>query len=308
MTSFNRYRAFFYTKGVHNKGFDESKENTPLIEARIRETFRSSIVDKADNYVLAVERFEVGLNGIQFYEAGRFLAADGFTAPERIEITNLVGVIQETNNITFGSFSLPETIIKLNELMQTGGVESQGVAWSVDSEGFVRAKFNVVWLANNRLSLTNCPLMNQILGIETDTQDALQAAGATEIKSPFPRWDTGDNLGHLRLTSNLPVVSDSIGQSKSNILTDLSFLEGIGASYSYNAAAPEFVNPGVTYTQRQKVVYNPSERRYVNLRSSAPIDDIDITCEYVRQDGTSAIVELPKGSSFSVKLGFFSRT
>jgi hypothetical protein len=309
MTSFNKYRAFFFTKEVSNKGFDEAKENTPLKEARIRETFRSSIVDKADNYVLAVERFEIGLNGIQFYEAGRVLTQDGFTAPERIEITDLATppVILETNNITFGTYSLPETIIELNKLMQLGGVGSMGLAWSVDSEGFVRAKFNAVWLNTYRLSLTNCPLMNQILGVETTGQTALQGAGATEIKSLTPRWDMGDNLGHLRLTSNLPVVSDSVGQSKSNILTDLSFLNNIGASYGYTGAAPEFVDPSVSYSQRQKVVYNPAERRYLNLRSSAPIDDIDITCEYVRPDGTSAVVELPKGASFSVKLGFFSR-
>lgn len=303
-----------------NSGVDGSGQEQPSLRATITESFRSSLIDKADDWVVAVERFEININGIPYYptQAGPADPLTGArTVTETIIIRNLAGVVLETLFLTRSGFSIQDIVRKLNEdvvdanpLIGGGGAALNVVSFSIDHEGFVRFKFDATWLGLFQLDLSNCPRLNAILGLETVDQFTIPA-GVLELISRCPRWDTGDDLDHLRITSNLPTVSDSVGQSKSNILTDLSFLEGIGAGFSYTGNLGTAANPPITsasYSQRQKVVYNPSERRYLNLRSSSPIDEIILECEFVKQDGTSQPVLLPRGAVFNIKLAFFSRS
>lgn len=316
MTSFNRYFAKFYTKEVVNTGSDSSGNFQATLPAQSEEAFRSSIIDKADNWVVAVERFEININGVPYYKAQQGpVVAGARTQFETVIVTDQAGAPLGAGSVVdldFNSYSIPDTITKLNGVMsELIGSDTSAFSFSIDHEGFVRATSAANWLATRRLDLSNCPKMNAILGITTSQQDdalLYPPATTTAILSEFPRWDCGDQLDHLRITSNLPTTSDSIGQAKTNILTDLSFFESIGASRGYNDNIGTAGDPSSSWSQRQKVIYNPAERRYLNLRSSAPIDDISIACEYVGADGSEGIVALPVGASFTVKLGFFART
>lgn len=298
MTTLARHPVFYATFSVVNQGVNAAGASTPLIPATITEEYRTPILAKADDYVCAVERFEISSNGVPYYQQ----APPPLNVVETVTITDTAGPNEDVL-VTFSSFSLPDTINKLQALMSTNPFElSSQVRWTVDSEGFVRVLVETGFFMTKGIDLTNAPILNRILGLETD------AAGATdtELVSPFPRWDCGDQLNHFRITSTLPTTSDSVGQGKSNILTDLSFPDTISASYAYPADSSVFGAPSVSYTQRQKVIYNPADRRFLNLRSSAPIGDITLTCEFVRPGGSTSVVSLPKGGEFTIKLGFWN--
>jgi len=301
-TSFNRYFAQFYTKETSNTGFDASGNPTDLIEARTQDFFRTSIIDKADDWVVAVERFEINPNAIPYYKRK-------LPEGEWIDIYNLpypAAGVNTAVEVVFDSYSLPDTIKQLNTLMAVAGAPADGLTFTIDAEGFVQVARDAAWILLYHLNLDRAPKLNAILGLDQSSLD-IDIAELTSA-SPVPRWDTGDNMDHLRITSNLPTVSDSIGQSKSNVLTDLSFFQNLGVTKSYAANGQTFDTTSVSYSQRQKIVYNPNERRYLNLRSSAPIDDITVECEYIEQDGTAHIVMLPRGGGFSIKLAFFKKT
>lgn len=311
MTSFNRYFAKFYTKERVNLGFDAAGNATQTIEAILQDSFRSSMIEKADDWVVAVERFEININGIPYYPQGPVL---GVGAVETLTVTLIGGAAAEAPAsfaLNFDAFSIPDCITNLNlRATATGSVSMGATLFSIDHEGYTRITATVDWWQRYRFDFTNAPRMNRILGLNVtaEGQQAVEDGGLGYLQSKSPRWDCGDDLDHLRIDTNLPTVSDTIGQAKSSVLTDLSFGAAIGASFPYqNATGLRAATPSANYSQRQRIIYNPQERRYLNLRSSAPIDDIQVTCEYVRQNGDAAIVPLPIGASFSVKLGFFNR-
>lgn len=299
MASIEKTPVFYASFSIINTSFNAKGEETKIIDATIEQNYSTPIVGSAQDYITAVERFEININGIPFYDgAGESVTIDPFPT----SILPLKNVI---------AYSLPDLIDQLNALFQSEGVALDVrfglIKIELSPEGFV------IWNLSDDLGGTfksqydiimglNAVRLQSIFGLNFDNMDD---DTTKTLSSSFPRWDCGDQLSYLRITSNLPTVSDSVGQAKSNVLTDLYFGKSIGASAGLKSG-DVFDARAINYSQRQKIIYNPQERRFLNMRSAIPITDIRITCEFVKQDGTSEIVPLPEGCEFTIKLGFWS--
>lgn len=294
MASIEKTPVFYASFTVINTGVDADQSGPTLLPAVVEQNYNSPIVSSAQDYILAVERFEININGIPFYDG----------AGETISVTNGTDTLSLADMVTY---SLPDTLEQVFELFQ----DAADVRWSlisleINSEGFVIWNLSDdaggTFKSQYGFDFSGCPRLQGIFGMDL-TQMA--DASTSTMTSAFPRFDCGDQLSYLRITSNLPTVSDSIGQAKGNVLTDLYFGKNIGASAELTTGGI-FASKGISYSQRQKIIYNPQERRYLNMRSSRPIDDIRIECEYVKQDGSASIVLLPIGCEFTIKLGFWN--
>ena len=145
--------------------------------------------------------------------------------------------------------------------------------------------------------------------------------------STSPRFDAGDRLMDIILTTNLPTISDNVGQTKTNILTDFSFRTGNGAAsvpnihlsngigtqiteYRVNGEPVDFMShprdvTNIGYSTRQKIFFTPKQRRWIQMISDAPINHIRISARYRDTKGNDYPIQLPPGCMFSIKLGFY---
>jgi hypothetical protein len=282
--NFARLNTMYWTKELCNT----SKDGT-IINADISETFTSNLVEQANDWVVAVERFELSTNAIPYY--------DGGFNNENIRVYNLADDIEVAvpvqtialNNVK--GYSLQDTLKQVVEQMGGNGVPSGDGNFNLtmDREGFVsftrtnQATYKVVFPQK----------LTQVLGLTGDDPNT------ATWRSVYPRVSCGDELGHIRISSNLNIISDTVGQAKTNIITDLSVPSSISASSEAEDA--------FSWSPRDKIIYTPSEKRYLNFNSSAPIQVIRVFVEYIQPDGTSRLVTLPVGGVFNIKLGFYQR-
>ena len=306
MANIDQQPVFYATFGVQNTGISEGGLSQPILPAVIQQAYNTPIVNKANDYVMAIERLEVNLNGVPFYQA---------LDSEQIKLT-LIGdpntnVAKPLKELT--AWSLYDLIRILNSYMQNGTIVDNGgngdlfkdkLQFSLDAEGFVSMS-TTNYLTHKNYDFEFPASLNQVLGLE-DAFPSDVTIQINNVTSRFPRFDCGDQLSYIRVVSNLPTVSDSVGQSKSNILTDLYFGLTFGASVTDPTQPTDASIRPFNWSPRQKVIYNPPIRRFLNLRSSAPINDIEISCEFVRPDGSSAPISLPRGCEFTLKIGFWN--
>jgi hypothetical protein len=273
--NFARLRVFYWTQTVSN----ESTEGT--VDAKIDDSFKSPIFDNVNNYVLAIERFEINTNAIPFF--------DGDFGVYQLEIFDTLGVSEQILSVDFKAYSLFHFISKLNSLVGAAAAPASGMSFSIDAEGFITMDFNL-----NDHYVVFSERINRILGLETS--DMILNNGLS-ITSTHPRLDCGDEIDHIRISSDMQVISDTVGENRTNIITDLS------NAGSFSASSDD--TSDFSYNQRQKLVYTPNTRRYLNFATNAPLTSIRITAQYIRTDGTVSTIPLPRGASFSIKLGFY---
>ena len=259
---------------------------------RINQFFNEAIIRDPKNWLVTVERCELCLNAVPFY-------------------TNPLGALQlqptggglPSGNLTIPTvYSLTELIEEINSEIQSIVVaypDAANLVFKVDKHGYVIIDFD---LFNNYDILLGQEL-SEVLGFP-ETLPSI--AGVTSRKSQTPRFDVGDRLNHIILKTNLPVVSDRIGQVFTKTLADFSVLEAFNSSVSLDAQSINS-GQGYSYSPRQQMSYVPSTKRFVNLASDAPIDQIEITAHYTDHRNRSTEVYIPKGAGFSLKLGFYSR-
>jgi hypothetical protein len=281
--NFARLNTLYWTKELANTNHDTGK----LIDADLNETFTANLLEQASDWVVAVERFEVSCNAVPYY--------DGAFNQESWDLYNigddwddpLVAPVQQMNIAGLVSYSLHDTIQQLDDLFGAAGgfIGAGNYSIRIDNEGIVTLD-----RTNQAAYKSKIPAkLNYILGLHDEVAD-------NEWKSAYPRIGCGDELDHIRISSNLDLISDTIGQAKTNIVTDLS----ISASISSNANS-------FSWSPRDKVIYNAAERRYLIFNSSAPVQVIRLFVEYVQPDGTERKLQLPVGGVFNVKLGFYQR-
>ena len=274
---FSTLKVLYWTGSIENLSSE-----TP-IEAAINESMTYPLVESQTDYVLSLERLSVNLNGIPFYDNSR---------GEQIEVYSRAGnVLTQVLTLTRDTFTLNDTVNMVNDLILATniGIIQNGTAdMFLNQEGFVYLNFTD--FANYYVVFPS--FLNLIFGIST-TQDA----GVAQVKSLSPRFDCGDELQRIRITSNLGVFSDTIGQSKANIITDLELSRDLTADSLGN----------FSFSQRQKLYFTPTQKRYLNFSSPAPLQNLNIRAEYIRTDGSSTVIPLPLGCAFSLKLGFYKR-
>ena len=284
MTSLARVRPIYWSHFVHNDTRSSS------IEATIFQAFNTSVVPDINDFLVTVERFELNLNGVPFYTEDN---------NDKIEFFDILNVLVDSFVIPT-SYSLINLIENINTIAQTGIREANNFSLSIDSDGFVTITYTD--FATHTLNLAD--RLAKIL----DMPDPIETpAGVTSIKSTSPRFDSGDELGLISLTSNIPVTSDTVGQIRANVLTDFSFPKSLGSSSNTKGLDPN--SGGLSWTPRQKLVFEPSVRRYLTTAGHGGLQSIRITANYEdpKNGGTQFPVLLRPGGVFSIKLGFHAR-
>lgn len=271
--NFSTFKVMYWTKSVTNSNDDGSD-----MDAVITEIFTSNLVERASDYVLAVERFEISLNGIPYYDG---------TSADTWYLMNGNNIAIEIS-CDFKAYTIFELIYELNiKLSQSSGGQ---LSIELTSHGYVQL------IENNAFPYTHIipAKLNLILGLVNEATNKVNHVW----RSTHTRFGIGDHLDHIRISSNLPLVSDTIGQAKENVVTDFAPAWNISLSEDGSKSG----NP------RDKLLYTPATRRYLNLNSSAPIQLLRLYVESLNQFGESSIVKIPYGGTFSIKLGFYKRT
>jgi len=105
--NFAKLKIRYFTKTLRNLATEGG--TNPPIEARIQTSFNSAFVDNAQDWIIAVERFEINLNGIPFFtgEIGEQIVVTRLTPPNMNIFYNVL--------VNFDAYSLPHFIQILNE-------------------------------------------------------------------------------------------------------------------------------------------------------------------------------------------------
>lgn len=282
--NFARLSTLYWTQSLANLDPDGD-----TINADVDQTFTKNLLDKANDWIVAVERFELSCNGIPYYAGEEHLeeivvytrAANA--DDDDIETTRI--------DVGFNAYSIPNLLDLLNVAFgEDNDTRDANFELSIDADGFIS-------FTNTNLDIYPVfpDKLNTILGLFDDENHTV--SNTQDWVSEYPRWGLGDELDHITIKSNLNLVSDTIGQEKTNIVTDLSVPSNLSAASDGSFG----------YSARDKIIYTPSERRYLNFNSTAPIQVLRLYCEYNSPDGTKRLVKLPPGGVFNIKLAFFHR-
>lgn len=281
---------------VENGGAAYDVAITPdtSIMAEVSMNFNSPIIDKASDYLVCVERLCISTNGIPFY--------DGQEQPyENVELYSKQSLTSNLYQVPT-SYSLTELLSNLNDIawINPQGNVAVNMSFSITSDGYIYISTNGVnW---NLMELRFPRRLNKILGIST----AQMIDGQDYCYSLFPRIDAGDDLDHIMLRTNLPTHTDAIGNSRQSILTDFAPPSQYSNSLSYEDDL-KMTSTGFTSNIRQKMIYNPNERRFLELIGDFPIQDIVVEVFYMNTDDVLKRVVLPFGCVFEIKLGFYRK-
>lgn len=299
----SRLKPLYVSLNVKNNNaldpedYDPNSTADEYIVASVSEVYRSPIVDKASDYLVAVERFECSLNGIPFY--------DGLTVPEFIIIRSRLDdtLPVKSTQTDFLAFSLSHLFTKLNGLFyeDPNNDEDIGMTFTVTADGFIKMYLDNASFQDIQVEFPR--RLNQILGISS--AENVQISPNTDCTSTYPRIDCGDDLDHLVLRTNLPTSTDSIGNVKLPVMTDFAPPSAYGNSMAYDGANGGLVQNSFSTNIRQKIIYVPAERRYLELLGDFPVNNIDIDVFYVTQDDALKPVPLPFGALFEIKIGFY---
>lgn len=295
-----------YDEAGAGNGYVHATVADGTIKAAVFETYNNPVIDKASDYVCAIERMEVSLNGIPFFDAG---------------VGNVSNIIirSRINPALFTSKAVVNSAYNLSHLLnilssyyypdpnnQPDGLFN--LEFSLESTGHIRVDID----SNSGITFDQIQLefprrLNLILGLSTTQQ--INTNGAlnqyTFAYSLIPRMDVGDDLQRIAITSNLPTNSDRIGNVQLPVLTDIGVETGSGYSNNFEFIAGQYDNTSWSMPLRDKLVYIPTEKRYLDLLGDFPITNIQIGCYYVNLDEQFKQVLIPFGGIFSIKIGFY---
>jgi len=300
MSNFSRLKPFYVSLGVRNVptavdyNFAIDPDNYKL--ALVNTEFALEIVEKASDFLVAIERLELTLNGIPFYDGN---LAETITIKSRTDASSSPVIF----NIT--SWSLSDLLGKLSALEFTDPNDGTkfAITHAINEDGII-----VISLGSNRtfdtIEVRYPRILNCILGMSTNRQ--VSGGAFNQAETLYPRTDVGDNLDHIIIQTSLPTNSDSLGNAKMQILTDLSIPSNYSNSLSYGSDG-SLIRSAFSTNLRQRVIYTPTERRFLELLGDFPITNIQVQVFYKNVSGDIVPVTLPLGGSFEMKLGFYLR-
>lgn len=304
--NFSRYKPMYLSMSFKNDGNKISAENniySPdttsdlFVNASAHTQFDAPIIEKASDFLVAVERMELSLNAVPFYDAGQ-----DPTNPEVITIRSRTQAVPVTEtDLDTNAYTLSHLFEVLNSLAYVDPNDNLQfrITYSISKDGFI-----IVSLLDGRnftdLQIEFPRRLNLILGISTSQQFATK----TECNSLYPRVDLGDDLDHIILQTSLPTNSDALGNVHLQVLTDFAAPTSYGNSLTYGANGT-LIRSGFSTNLRQKLIYTPSERRYLELLGDFPVNNITIDAYYTNIDGVIKNVPLCIGGFFEIKLGFY---
>lgn len=302
MTSYARLKPFYVSMSCRNNAktdYSASTSADTTINATCKTQFNAAIVERASDFIIAIERVEISTNGIPFYDS-----TDTSVSHQIIvhSISNPV-LVSQTATITENAYSLSHLLDILNKMPLTNPntMAPFYAVFILTSDGFIKMTLPI-GLTFNDIVIELPQTLNNILGISLQKQ----LPGLSTVRSTYPRFDMGDEFDHMIFRTDLPTYSDALGNAKLQVLTDL----GIATQYSSSLAVNvdgTFSDSGMVCNTRQKLVYTPSERRYLELVGDFPINNITVDAFYQNNNGELKRVPIPMGGSFEVKIGFYLR-
>lgn len=306
MTSFARLKPFYVSMSCRNNAltnYDVATSPDSTIDAVCKTVFNSAIVEKASDFVIAIERMELSCNAIPFYDS------------TDTSVSHTIYIRSLTNNmlapqgtaLVWNAYSITHLLSLLNSLTFTDpnnlADPKFSIIWTLSSDGFIwmtmppGAKYTF-----DVLQVEIPQSLNNILGIST----TLQLPGTRECRSVYPRLDLGDDLDHIVLRTDLPTYSDSLGNVKLPVLTDFSPPSAFSSTLTVGPNGI-FEDNAFSTNMRQKLIYTPSERRYLELVGDFPINNITVDAFYQSNNSKLKKVVLPLGGCFEIKIGFYLR-
>lgn len=294
-----------YTGSATENANVQGQEANQYIIATITQDYNTPLCEKASDYLCAVERMELDMHAIAFYNTVDE-GTENIVLRSRVNpaLTTYVTMLESDQ-----AYSMPDLLDKLTKKQYTNPNTGNPVTITFDltKEGYARMLVTGINANFNYLQVEFPPRLNMILGIAISRQlfsidtNNLQ----TIATSTYPRVGLGDYLDHIMIRTNLPTYSDSIGNERVALLTDfgIPFLYQSTMTYTGNGLGQN----SWTMPVRDKLLYYPSERRYLELNGDFPINNIYVQALYRTCYGTYKPVVLPYGGSFELKLGFYLR-
>ena len=276
----------------------DSKDDREQI-CRAEQNFNfANLIENADQYILAIERFRLPLQGIPMLRA----------IPQAVQIIDNIG------GGVIATLDLPD-IYSINEFLTELGPTGSG--WSALSDflfnltpGGQICIFGGWGLPGAGQFLRFDPIIAEIFDLPLDT--GVNAGVNTIIKGASVVFDRFDELYKIQIVAEqgLSNIQQEIVTTNTfrNILTDFLIPSNWNASYSDDANCTTLHDPAysLNYPVRQDLEFNDAQnRRWIFLRGGAPIQNVGIKAEAVLRDGTVQNIPLPPRSVFSAKLSFW---
>lgn len=320
MSNLGRIKPKYISLGLSNDQDD-------LIDASIHIDWPLPTINKLDNYVVCIERMEISLNAIPFYKHDPQSQGD-----EQIIFFNRADAPIGTYTLSENYYTLWDLQNKLSSVEYqmtlpiadpiTGVITPTVILFNI-YYGMDEIGRTVLDITSQTAAHVNAPknfqnfyirfptYLNMILGFQKSNFDQLNTGNGPDwggyATSFYPQLDCGDNLNHIYLTSTLPVISDSIQVVQSNVLTDTCPPSSYSPDTGYITGQYRLEGKGWTLNTRQKFIYIPQQRRYLDLIAPFSLRYLQLDCWYMSNDQTSSKVQLPPGGTFQIKLGFYQK-
>ena len=231
----------------------------------------------------------------------------------------IAGTIANPNPIDIGQIfsigELIETVNSVNTILINDGSIAK-FHCSISRNGFVRLSFNkfpkyYVVFGRRLAQLFGVPQIFRMTEAETIAKVGVNWNDSTETKVLEGNVSVFDRCIRNRsilIESDLPIVSDIIGQGLANVITDFVFPTDYTQSYqgtSDPTDETESDRVNISYPPPQRIVYTPSIRRFLEFQSPIEISRIMIRANYVSFNGVIHRWTLRPGEFFAIKLGLY---
>ena len=248
----------------------------------------SQLLEKANDYILSVERFQVPIQAIPMLQ----------TINAAIQLIPKTAVALQVYN-SIQTFSLYDFLNSVNSFYN-------GFIVSMSPDG----RFVIDFDDFSNFSILLDPLIADIF--DMDQSIGLSLVGSNRIIGASPAFDRFDQLYKIQISSELglsgvqqEILSTDIFK---NLLTDFILPSTYDMSYSGELGIAPNGQYNLVYNTRQDLNFNASSnRRFIMMRSSAPIQNIKVSVQAVYRDGTTHNIPLPPRSVFELKLAFWKK-
>ena len=256
----------------------------------------ANLIENASDYVIAIERFRLPLQGIPMLRP----------IPEAIRLEDGAGGLIATLNLP--------AIYSINEFLTELGPGGSG--WVGGGSGY---NFNLtpggqicIWGPWGGQELVLDPHIAAIFDLPL-VLDGVNAGAI--IKGATVLFDRFDELYKIQIVAEtgLSNIQQEIVTTNTfrNILTDFLIPSNWNASFTDDAKCQTPHDPAysLSYPVRQDLEFNDSNnRRWIFMRGGAPIQNVGLKAEAILRDGTITEIPLPPRSVFQVKLSFWLKS
>lgn len=295
-------RNVFYLNFETLGKYDPNNELGPQTCIANQEFNFANLIENAENYILAIERFRLPLTGIPMQRA----------------IPQAIQVVDGGTGAVVAVLDLPD-VFSMNEFLVQLGVSGSG--WTpLGASQFVfqltesgkMCIFGNWGPVGSGLFLRFNPILAAIFDMPLEV--GLNVGPGTIIKGATVLFDRFDELYKIQIVAStgLSNIQQEIVTTNTfrNILTDFLIPSSFSMSYNSNADCTTIHDPAysLSYPVRQDLEFNDSSnRRWIFLRGGAPIQNVGLKAEGILRDGTVISIPLPPRSVFQAKISFWSK-